>query len=105
MLNEVLPHTHDDLMHNVASHLDAWVLMCIILVMVVPFLWGCLDMYKCYRFIRKPEVDWSAGVLWWHTTTWNFASQTKAFVNKFPWVGKDLTEAFGNEEEDDGVTN
>jgi hypothetical protein len=76
----------------------------ILLIILMPFaLWGLLDMYKCYRFIRKPEIDWTAGVLWWHVFTWNFASQTKAFVKKFPWLNKDLTEAFGNEEADDGI--
>lgn len=54
------------------------------------------------RFRRKKEVDSTAGWLWFIVIVWNFASQTEAFVKKFPWLSKDLTEAFGNEEADDG---
>lgn len=66
-------------------------------------IWGAIDMYMCYRFIRKPEVDWSAGVLWWHTSKWSFASQMKHFVKAFPYVSQDLTEAL-NIRPDDGET-
>ncbi len=55
------------------------------------------------RFRRKPEVDSTAGWLWFIVIVWNFASQTKAFVRKFPWLSQDLTEAFGNTEDDDGI--
>jgi hypothetical protein len=54
-----------------------------------------------WRFVRKPQVDSTAGWLWFIVIVWNLASQTEAFVKKFPWISKDLTEAFGNEEADD----
>lgn len=71
---------------------------------LLPFaLWGVADMYICYRFVRKPEVDSTAGVTWWWALKWSFASQTKTMVEKLPWISKDLTEALGIRP-DDGET-
>lgn len=53
------------------------------------------------RFRRKPQIDSTAGWLWFIVIVWNLASQTKAFVKKFPWLSQDLTEAFGNPEDAD----
>lgn len=76
----------------------------LVIVVLTPFaVLGIAFVIAAYRFVRKPQVDSTAGWLWFIVIVWNFASQTKAFVKKFPWISKDLTEAFGNEEEDDGV--
>lgn len=68
----------------------------------VPWVFGVAFIVAANRFVRKPEVDSTAGWLWFIVIVWNFASQTKAFVKKWPFISKDLTEAFGNEEADDG---
>jgi len=78
-------------------------LLLILIVVAIPWLIGILDLYKTYRFVRKPQVDSTAGFLWYHVITWNLASQTERFVKIFPWISKDLTEAFGvKENADDG---
>lgn len=70
----------------------------------IPFvLWALADMYICYRLIRKPEIDHTAGVTWYWTLKWAFASQTKVMVEKLPFLSKDLTEAL-NIRPDDGKT-
>lgn len=72
--------------------------------LLLPFvLWALADIYICYRFVRKPEVDTTAGVTWYWACKWSFASQTKLVVEKFPWLSKDLTEALGIRP-DDGET-
>lgn len=75
----------------------------ILILVLTPFaLLGIGFIIAANRFRRKPEVDSTAGWLWFIIIVWNFASQTKAFVKKFPWLSKDLTEAFGYPEGDDG---
>lgn len=81
-------------------------MLTLLLVLLTPFaVLGIGFIIAANRFRRKPQVDSSAGWLWFVVIVWNFASQTDAFVKKFPWLSKDLTEAFGHEEGDDGVTN
>ena len=64
--------------------------------LLLPFvLWGVADMYICYRFIRKPEVDYTAGTTWYWATKWAFVTQTKIMAEKLPFLRQDLTEALG----------
>lgn len=72
--------------------------------LMIPFvLWALADMYVCYRMVRKPEIDSTAGVTWYWALKWSFASQTQTMVTKLPWLSKDLTEAL-NIRPDDGET-
>jgi len=73
-------------------------------IFAIPVLWGLADMYICYRFIRKPEIDSTAGTKWWWDLKWSFASQTKALVVKLPWLSQDLTEALGIRPDDGKIT-
>lgn len=76
----------------------------LLIVVLAPFaVLGVGFVIAANRFRRKPEVDSTAGWLWFIVIVWNLASQTKAFVEKFPWISQDLSEAFGNPEDDDGV--
>jgi hypothetical protein len=76
----------------------------IYLLLAIPLLWGLADMYICYRFIRKPEVDYTAGVHWWWDLKWAFGSQTRIMASKLPWLSKDLTEALGIRPDDGRIT-
>jgi hypothetical protein len=79
--------------------------MIYLLLATVPFvLWALADMYVCYRLVRKPEVDSTAGVTWYWALKWSFASQTKTMVKKLPWMSQDLTEALGIRPDDGKVT-
>ena len=70
--------------------------------LLLPFvLWAIADIYICFRLVRKPEIDTTAGVTWYWALKWSFASQTKTMVTKLPWLSKDLTEAL-NIRPDDG---
>ena len=72
---------------------------------LLPFAaWGLADMYVCYRLIRKPEVDSTAGTTWYWALKWAFASQTKIMVEKLPFLSKDLTEALGIRPDDEKTT-
>lgn len=77
----------------------------LLLVILAPFaVLGVGFIVAANRFRRKPEVDGTAGWLWFIFIVWNFASQTRLFVQTFPWLSQDLTEAFGVKEgKDDGV--
>lgn len=73
--------------------------------LLIPFaIWGLADIYVCWRFVRKPEVDSTAGLTWYWAAKWAFASQTRFVVEKFPWISKDLTEALGIRPDDGKVT-
>ena len=73
--------------------------------LLIPFaIWGLLDMYIAYRFIRKPEVDSTAGLTWWWSVKWSFATQTKTMAEKLPFIRKDLTEALGIRPDDNRTT-
>lgn len=78
-------------------------IMLLLIFVALPWILGVAFIVAANRFRRKPQVDSTAGWLWFLVIVWNLASQTAAFAKKFPWISKDLTEAFGNEEEDDGV--
>lgn len=72
--------------------------------LTIPFvLWALADMYVCYRMVRKPEIDSTAGITWYWALKWSFASQTSTMVKKLPWLSQDLTEAL-KIREDDGET-
>ena len=75
-----------------------------IVVLTFFALWGIADMYVCYRMIRKPEVDWTAGTLWYWVVKWGFGSQTKTMAKLLPFLSKDLTEALGITSEDGEIT-
>jgi hypothetical protein len=55
-----------------------------------------------YRFARKPEVDDTAGTLWYFATCWALATQPQSLAGVLPYIGKELTEALGIRK-DDGV--
>jgi len=66
-----------------------------------PFaLWGLADMYICYRWIRKPEVDYTAGTLTYWMTKWLTVTQSAWLAKKLGYPGKDLSEILGKP--DDG---
>jgi hypothetical protein len=67
-------------------------------------LWGLADMYMCYRFIRRPEVDYTAGVAWWWSAKWVFALKTRFLAPLLPFISKDLTEALGIRADDGEIT-
>lgn len=67
-------------------------------------LWGLADMYVCYRMIRKPEVDWTAGTTWYWVVKWGFGSQTKRMAELLPFLSKDLTEALGIRPDDGKIS-
>lgn len=69
-----------------------------------PWLWGVLDMTRCHRFARKPEIDYTAAVLHWWEVKSLFATQSKAMVKKFPWLAMDLSEDREVTDEDGEIT-
>ena len=72
--------------------------------LLLPFaLIGLADLYIAYRFIRKPEIDSTAGFTWYWASKWAFATQTKTMAEKLPFLSQDLTEALGIRP-DDGKT-
>jgi len=72
---------------------------------LLPFaVWGLADLYMAYRLVRKPEIDSTAGWLWWVALKWSFASQTKVMVEKLPWLSQDLTEALKSRKDDGKIT-
>ncbi len=73
-------------------------------LMILPALWGLADMYVCYRFVRKPQVDTTAGTTWYWAIKWAFASQSKAMAAKLPFMSQDLTEALGIRPDDGKIT-
>ena len=79
--------------------------MIFILVLMVPFvLYAVADMYVCYRMIRKPEIDRTAGVLWFWCLKWAFGSQTRRMAEILPWLSQDLTEALGIRPDDGEIS-
>lgn len=79
--------------------------MTLIAWLLLPFaFWGLLDMYIAYRFIRKPQIDSTAGFTWWWSVKWAFATQTAILAEKLPFVSKDLTEALGVRRDDGEIT-
>jgi len=68
------------------------------------WLWGLADMYGCYRFARRPEYDKTASVLHWWEVKSLFATQSKAMIKKFPWLGMDLSEDRELTDEDGKIT-
>lgn len=63
---------------------------------LAPFaIWGLADMYICYRWVRKPEVDNTSGILVWWFTKWLSATQAKLLAEKLGYPGKDLSEILG----------
>lgn len=75
-----------------------------IFLLSVLAMWALMDIYTCYRMIRKPEIDWTAGVMWYWALKWSFASQTKLMVEKLPWLSQDLTEALNIRDDDGEIT-
>ena len=72
---------------------------------LIPFaLWGLADMYMCYRFIRQPEVDYTAGTAWWWSSKWVFALRARVLKDILPFISKDLTEALGIRPDDGKVS-
>ena len=72
---------------------------------LIPFaLWGLADMYMCYRFIRQPEVDYTAGTAWWWSAKWVFALRTKLLAPLLPFISDDLTEALNLRDKDGKIT-
>lgn len=67
-------------------------------------LWGLIDLYMMYRFVRKDEVDTTAGFLIWVMLKWSFASQTKLMAEKLPFISQDLTEMLGIRPDDGEIT-
>ena len=71
------------------------------LYVLIPLaLYALYDLYWAYRFIRRPQVDSTAGFLWWLLLKHHAALHTHKLVRALPWISKDLTEAFGGP--DDG---
>lgn len=70
-------------------------------LLLLPALWGLADMYICLRFVKKPEVDYTAGTTWYWATKWAFMSQTKLMAEKLPFLRQDLTEALGIRPDDE----
>ena len=77
----------------------------VIALLLLPFaLWGVVDMYCGYRMARKPEIDFTNGLLIWWELKWMFASQTKKMARAMPWLSQDLSEQLGVSEDDGEVT-
>ena len=64
---------------------------------------GVFFLYCMYRFVRRPEVDKTAGPLWFLCTVWAITTQTKSLEPFLKYIGQDLTEAL-NIRPDDGKT-
>jgi hypothetical protein len=72
---------------------------------LLPFaLWGLFDIYICYRWVRKPEIDTTAGVstYWW--TKWLSVTKSKQLAEKLGYPGQDLSEALRIIPDDGEVT-
>lgn len=63
---------------------------------------GLADCYILYRWIRKPEVDYTAGALWYWCNKWMMVTQSKLMAEKLGYPGKDLSEVLLGRE--DGKT-
>jgi len=74
-----------------------------IILLGIPYLFGLGFIYTAYRFVRKPEVDKTAGFLWFIATVWSLATQTDSLAKALPFIAQDLTEAL-NIRPDDGRT-
>lgn len=72
-------------------------------VFILAFL-GLCDLYIAYRFIRKPQIDSTAGFTWYWASKWAFATQTKTMAEKLPFLSQDLTEALGIRPDDNKTT-
>ena len=79
-------------------------LVALIVVTLPLTLWGLIDAYIAYRFVRKPEIDSTAGLKWWLELKWLLASQTKGLADIFPWLSQDLGERWGVREDDGRIT-
>lgn len=84
-------------MQAIVGLLTTWLLIPAVTLIV---LLGLLDMYIFYRFARRPETDSTAAFLNWWKFKWLAAVQTAQFVEKLPFLSKDLSEQLGFE--DDG---
>lgn len=81
------------------------VILVIIIFIMMPFtVWGAADMYGCYRFARKPLIDFTAAILHWWEVKSLFATQYKAMVKIFPWLSMDLSEDREVTDDDDEIT-
>ena len=76
----------------------------VLLLFALPWLWGIADMVGCKRFSDKPEYDRTAAILHWWEVKSLFATQAPAMIEKFPWLGMDLSEDRGVTPEDNEVT-
>jgi len=72
--------------------------------LVIPALWGLADMYICYRWIRKPEVDYTAGTLTYWMTKWLSVTQSKLLAKKLGYPGQDLSEILKVKPDDGEIT-
>jgi len=76
----------------------------IIGLLLIPALWGLLDMYICYRWVRKPEVDNTAGTLTYWFTKWLSVTQAKMLAEKLGYPGQDLSEILKIRPDDGDIT-
>jgi len=74
------------------------------MVLCVPIVWGLLDMYGCYRFMRNKEVDDTAGALWWWQCKAMLTTQPRRMIKAFPWLSQDLAEHAGLRPDDGEIT-
>ncbi len=68
--------------------------MLLLLYLLTPFTFlGLFMAYACYRFVRKPHVDTSAGTVWYMSICWSLATQTEEISERLPFVKQELTQA------------
>lgn len=73
--------------------------------LLLPFaLWGLADMYICYRWVRKPEIDATAGTLTFWMTKWLTVTQSRWIAEKLGYPGQDLSEILRVRPDDGKVT-
>lgn len=75
-----------------------------IYVLIPLALWGLADMYICYRWVRKPEVDYTAGTLTYWFTKWLSVTQSKLLAEKLGYPGQDLSEILRVRDDDQKIT-
>ena len=73
-------------------------------LLVLPILWGLADMYICYRWVRKPEVDFTSGALTYWFTKWLSVTQSKLLAEKLGYPGQDLSEILRVKPDDGEIT-
>lgn len=74
-----------------------------IYILIPLALWALVDIYICYRWVRKPEVDFTNGIFTYWATKWLCMSKSKLLAEKLGYPGKDLSEILLGT--DDGETS